>query len=155
MSVCADAEGQLEGRDGTSWPVAGSVAAHPDPSQPPGCAGAVVVVQCSHMMSQYNCMMTRAKSVSWLHVYADVWQERYLLCIDLSGVWVNPQLSIMHTPVAFLACYCKLIMTTVLLSLYSSSMMQEAPSMTPVGSRGYIISCISAASSCHASVQPQ
>ncbi len=44
LPVCADAEGQLEGRDGRSWPVAGTVETHPDPYQPPGCAGVVIII---------------------------------------------------------------------------------------------------------------
>ena len=152
VPVCADAEGQLKGRDGRSWPFAGIVEAHPDPYQPPGCAGVAAVITC---MSRYYCIMARARSVSWLHMYADVWQEEDLCCIDLPGVLVHPQLSFMHTPVACLVCCCKLIISTVLLSLYSSSRMQETPSMTPVGSRGHIISCTSAPSSYHTLVQPQ
>jgi len=76
-----------------------------------------------HIMSHHTRMMTRAKSVSWLQLYPDVWQEQDLLCIDLPGVLVHPQLLSMHTPVA---CFCKLIIGNVVLSLYSSSRMQEA-----------------------------
>ncbi len=131
------------------------------------------------MMSHYNCIMTGARSVSWLHLYPGVWQKQKLFCIDLPGVVVRPQLSFMqyihnchfcskstvvihavHPQLSFMhravACYCKLIISIVMLSLYSSSIMQEAlpaPSMTPVGSRHNIL-CISAALSYHASVQP-